>query len=77
MVVRPGRFAAASALALGAVAVVGGPAAADTVHRRTDTFQQCQVQSRLVLLDSGDIEVGTAWTEPIRTARSGPSCGCG
>ena len=60
MVVRPGRAAAASVLAFGALAVTAGPAAADEVHTRTDTFQQCQVRSRLALLDSGAIEVRTS-----------------
>jgi hypothetical protein len=59
MVVQPGRVAAASALALGAVVVLAGPAAADTEYRRTDTHLQCEVDSQLTLLDSGSIEVST------------------
>ena len=60
MAVRPARAAAASVLALGALGVTVDPAAAGEVHTRTDTFQQCQVQSRLELLDSGDVEVRTS-----------------
>ena len=60
MGLRSGSLAVASAVALGSFALTAGPAAADTVHTRTDTFEDCQVHSRLALLYSGDIEVRTS-----------------
>jgi len=50
---------AVSGLALGAVGAAAAPAAADTTSTRTDTFRECQVESRLTLLDSGGVEAST------------------
>jgi hypothetical protein len=59
MAVQPARLAVASALALGSVVATAGPAVADTTYTRTDTHLQCEVESRLEVLDSGSIDVRT------------------
>ena len=59
------RLAAASALALGVGVLTAGPAAAaDRTYTRTDTFRDCDVESRLTVQDSGTIEVSTRLVGP-------------